>query len=265
MPPIPKKRNKWLPRKPSTAAAGRVFLIPYSGCGASMYRNWPRWQGAVEFVPLELPGRETRFAEPTFSTYQELAQAMVGAIEPYLDVPFGFFGHCASALAAYEVSAELVRTGQPAPAALFVSSQIAPQDGPAGRFLELDDAGLGGELERLIGELGGVPHPELVELYLGILRSDVEANRRYVMPEPMRLPCPLTAIGWTDDHDVPFSTMGGWGRCGDTTSVLLEGGHHRFVEAPAPLIELLGSQVLDGTGAQPAPGSSDRTAHRTAS
>ncbi|MEV4534056.1 thioesterase domain-containing protein [Asanoa sp. NPDC049518] len=251
MPPTPRQRNKWLPHKPSATAAGRVFLVPYSGCGASMYRGWPRRLGGIEFLPLELPGRETRFAEPTFQTYQELAAAVAPAIERFLDVPFGFFGHCASALAGYEVAAELVRTGRPAPARVFVSSQIAPQDGPAGRFLEMDDTALRGELEKLIAELGGVPHPELLDLYLGVMRADVEANKRYVMPEPTRLPCPITAIGWSADHDVPHTTMGGWDRCGDTTSVLLEGGHHRFTEAPAELLDLLAAGV--------APGSGDRT------
>lgn len=265
MPPTPKQRNKWLPHKPSAAASGRIFLIPYSGCGASMYRRWPRRQGGVEFLPLELPGRETRFAEPTFETYQELARAMVPALERYLDVPFGFFGHCASALAAYEVCAELVRTRMPAPARLFVSSQIAPQDGPSGRFLELDDAELGGELVKLIGELGGVPHPELIELYLAVMRADVEVNRRYAVPDPIRLPCPITAIGWTDDHDVPYSTMGGWDRCGDTTSVLLDGGHHRFTEAPPELTELLSSVTATGAPARSAPGSGDRTVRQPAS
>ncbi|ASW54308.1 thioesterase II family protein [Plantactinospora sp. KBS50] len=230
-----------------------------------MYRRWPRRLGDVEFLPLQLPGRETRFAEPTFETYQELARDMVPALADHLDRPFGFFGHCASALIAYEVSAELVRAGLPAPARLFVSSQIAPQDGPAGRFLDLDDAGLSGEIERLVRELGGVPHDELIALYLGVMRADVEANRRYVLPDPMRLPCPISAIGWNADHDVPFSTMGGWDRCGgETTAVLLDGGHHRFTEAPAELLELLAT-VVGGGVPTPAPGSGDRTVRQPAS
>ncbi len=102
-------RNKWLPRPPSATATGRVFCIPYSGCGASMYRRWPGQHDGIEFLPLELPGHETRFAEPNFGTYQELAKAMAADLEPYLDIPYGFFGHCGSALAAYEVSAELTR------------------------------------------------------------------------------------------------------------------------------------------------------------
>lgn len=235
----PSGRNPWLPHRPSATAEARVFLIPYSGCGASMYRRWPRHRDGVDFVPVELPGHETRFAEPNFTTYQELAKAMVLGLEDYLDVPFAFFGHCGSALAAYEVSAELVRTGCPAPTQLYVSSQVAPQDGPAGRFLSMNDAELGAELEKLMRRLGGSPNSELLSFYLETLRADVETNKRYTMPVPYRLPGAVTAIGWTEDDEIPYADMGGWTECGETSSVLLEGHHHRFMEAPDSLLELM--------------------------
>lgn len=243
MPLRPTQRNPWLPHEPSADAVGRVFLIPYSGCGASMYRQWPRRCGALEFVPIELPGHETRFAEPNFESYQELAKLMIEGIVQYLGIPFAFFGHCGSALAAYEVSAQLIRAGLPAPAMLFVSSEVAPQDGPAGRFLSMNDRELGAELEKLMRELGGTPSPALVQLYLEVLRADVETNKRYIVPDPYRLSCPITAIGWTQDDEIPFSTMDGWPVCGDTTSVLLEGRHHRFLEAPPELLELMATAL----------------------
>jgi surfactin synthase thioesterase subunit len=239
MPERPTGKCKWLIRAPAPTAIGRVFLIPYSGCGASMYRQWPEDQDGVEFLPLELPGHETRFAEPNFGSYQELAKAMAADLTPYLDVPFGFFGHCGSALAAYEVSAELIRTGRPAPTRLYVSSEVAPQDGPAGRFLQMSEAELSAELETLIRELGGTPHPELVALYLEVLCSDVDANKRYVVPDPFRLSCPITAIGWTEDSEISYTSMDGWPQCGDTTFELLPGRHHRFIEAPTDLLGVL--------------------------
>jgi surfactin synthase thioesterase subunit len=204
-----------------------------------MYRRWPRLHHGVEFLPVELPGHESRFAEAHFGTYQALAKDMAEALEPWLDVPFAFFGHCASALAAYEVSAELVRSGRPVPARLFVSSQVPPQDGPAGLFLTMDDADLGAELGKLITAMGGIPDPELVALHVEVMRADVDANKRYVMPDPLRLPCPVTAIGWSDDADVPPSVMAGWDACGDTTPALLAGGHHHFTTGPDELLDLL--------------------------
>jgi surfactin synthase thioesterase subunit len=232
-------RNKWLTRVPSAAPVGRVFLVPYSGCGASLYRQWPEQQEGIEFLPVELPGRDRRFAEPSFGSYQELAKAMVAGLAKAMDVPFAFFGHCASALAAYEVSAELARTGMPAPARLFVSSEVAPQDGPAGSFLQMTDAELGCELEKLIRRLGGIPNPELVSLYLEVLTSDVSANKQYVIPSPLRLSCPITAIGWTDDTEINHSAMRGWLECGDTSFELLAGQHHQFIDAPPDLLAVL--------------------------
>jgi surfactin synthase thioesterase subunit len=229
----------WLPREPSAAAAGRIFCIPYAGCGAGLYRNWPRAHGAVEFLPIELPGRETRLREPVAGSFEELAGAMVDALAPYLDVPFAFFGHCWSALPAYEASAQLCTGRGPTPAALFVSSQVAPQDGPVGRMLGMDDAELAAELGTTIRALGGRPHPDLVALYVEVLRADVDVSRRYVVPDPSRLPLPITAIGWTDDEEVSAAHMTGWSRCGETTFEVFTGRHHRFLDAPLELLRTL--------------------------
>ncbi|MET8081462.1 thioesterase domain-containing protein [Streptomyces sp. NPDC005303] len=244
----PSGRNPWLPHRPSADAAARVFLIPYSGCGASMYRQWPRQWNGVDFIPVELPGHERRISEPNFTTYQELARAMVPGLEEHLDVPFAFFGHCGSALAAYEVSCELARTAKPAAAQLYVSSQVAPQDGPAGRFLSMNDTELGAELEGLMRRLGGSPSPDLLSFYLEILRADVDTNKRYIMPDPFRLPGRITAIGWTEDDEIPYAEMTGWKECGEVTSVLFEGHHHTFMEAPESLLDLMSANLLTAVG-----------------
>lgn len=235
-PAVPK--SKWFLRPPSFGALARVFCVPYSGCGASMYRRWPQTAGGVEFCPLQPPGRENRLREKPYGAYETMAADLADILAPYLDRPYALFGHCGSALAAYQVSAQLVESGRPAPARLFVSSQVAPQDGPAGRFLRLTDRELAVELETLIAELGGKPTPDMVELSLEILKVDIEANRRYVVSEPARLPCPITAIGWSEDTEVDFAAMGGWTACGSTEFHLLSGRHHAFLDGPAELLDL---------------------------
>lgn len=238
------RRNRWLVDQPAPTAAARVFCLPYSGCGASMYRQWPRLHQQVEFCPVQLPGRENRMREPTFETYGELAAAMADGLAPYLDRPYAFYGHCGSALAAYEATVALARGALRPPSRLFVSSQVAPQDGPAGRFLQMNEEQLGQELRLLIEQMGGTTTPELIELYLEVLVADVEANKRYVVPHPERLQCPVTAIGWSDDADVPPGAMRGWSACGETTYHVLEGGHHRFLEGPRSLLDLMVAELL---------------------
>jgi surfactin synthase thioesterase subunit len=201
----------------------------------------------VEIVPVQLPGRENRMREPALSTYEELAEALVPALAPYLDRPFGFFGHCGSALAAYQAAVQVEATGSAAPGQLFVSSQVAPQDGPTGRFLELDDEELAAELHILIKERGGSLSPEMVDLALDVLRTDIEVNKRYIVPDPVRLTMPITSIGWSEDHEIRPDTMDGWSKCGDTDHRVLPGGHNRFLDGPPELFGLFAARL--GVGA----------------
>lgn len=232
-------KSVWLQREPEPAPAGRVFCIPHAGCGTSVFRNWPAERDGVQFLPVELPGRLTRFGEPMPDTFGELARDLIAGLRPYLDVPFAFFGHCWSALVGYEAAAQLQRAGGPLPARLFVSSQLAPQDGPVSRMLDMTEPELAVELESMIIDQGNTPHPELVAIYLGILRADVEASRRYLVPDPLRLSCPITAIGWTEDSEVRPEQMTGWPDCGETTFALFAGRHHRFIDAPPELLDIL--------------------------
>jgi surfactin synthase thioesterase subunit len=189
--------------------------------------------------------------ERPHSTYQALADELADALLPYLDRPYGLFGHCGAALAGYETAVRIAHRGYPLPARLFVSSQVAPHHGPRGRFLDMTDAELHEELGQLMTRLGGEPVPSLIDLTLGILRADIEANKRYHVPHPPRLPVPLTAIGWTGDFEVPYRTMGGWDSCGDAEFEVLEGEHYSFTEAPAALLELFTAGLLPATTGRP--------------
>ncbi|MEV4706168.1 thioesterase domain-containing protein [Actinoplanes sp. NPDC049316] len=229
----------WLPREPSRVAAGRVFCIPQAGYGSGVYAAWPAQRDGVEFLPVELPGRMTRFGEAMPESFALLVRDLAFALAPYLDVPYAFFGHCWSAHVAYEATARIEAVGGPPAARLFVSSQVAPQDGPYGRMLDMTDADLTRELEETVRAQGNTPYPDLVALYLRVLRGDVELARRYVVPEPVRVACPITAIGWSGDTEVGPGLMTGWPACGDTTFTVFDGPHLRFAEAPPELLDTL--------------------------
>ncbi|MEU4890921.1 thioesterase domain-containing protein [Streptomyces sp. NPDC044780] len=231
------KKPAWLSRMPDPEAEARLFCFPYSGCSASMYSRWPRRIGSIEVCLVQPPARQNRIREPHYRTYEALAASFIEELLPYFDRPFGFFGHCGGALPGVEVARQLAAAGLPTPRRVFVSSQVAPHDGPYGRLLGLDSEGLGEELRKMIVSLGGVPTPELVEMGLDLLIQDIDANKRYVVEERFTLPVGITAIGWDDDPEIPMDLMGGWKETAeDCRYTLLEGGHFEFLGAPAALL-----------------------------
>ncbi|MFD5247393.1 thioesterase II family protein [Amycolatopsis sp. NPDC058340] len=258
----PVRPRKWLLRKPGDDAPSRLFCFPYSGLGASMYNRWPDRVGQAEVCRIQLPGRENRVREEHYGTYEALAERLVEALEPHLDRPFGFFGHCGGALPAFATALALSRGGLPAPDRLFLSSQVAPHHGPYGRYLSLSTAELAVELEGFVRALGGEPNADLIELGLTVMRSDLAANRAYRLEKPVVLPSFVHAIGWGEDREIRPGQMGGWAeyaRPGRYRHVVFPGGHHTFLHAPEPLMTELATAMDQALAPGARPIASERT------
>lgn len=234
-------------RVPSAEAEGRIFCFPYSGMGASMFNKWPRWIGACEVCPIQLPGRENRVREPHFRTFPDLARSLAGELMRFLDRPFIFFGHCAGALPAYETARLLAGADLPRPRRLVASAQVAPHHCPHDRFLDLGDAELTGELKRLVAERGGWPHPGLLELSLRVLRQDLDASRAYRIEVPAPVPMDITVLHWAQDPEVTQPELRGWaGYAPEVEFTVLPGGHYAFLTPPAELLDLLSARLRIG-------------------
>lgn len=201
-----------------------------------MYARWPEWAGPAEVCPVQPPGRENRLTEPHYGTFETLAEQLIPELEPYLDRPFAFFGHCSSALAGFAVATRLAEAGLPTPSRLFVSSQVAPHEPPYGRFLAMNDDELTAELAGLTRSMGGDPVPGLLDLWLSVMKADIAAHKAYQIPEPSRLAAGVSVIGWDQDQEVPPELMAGWrGYSDDVRFITLRGSHHTFLDAPLAL------------------------------
>lgn len=251
--------GRWLLRPPSGDAAARLFCFPYAGTGASVYGRWPRRIGSADLCLVQAPARENRLREPHYGSYQAFARDLAACLQPYLDRPFAFFGHCAGATAAFETARYLAEAGLPGPARLFVSAQAAPHEGPCGSFLQMSDAQLTQALGRLARAAGGEPSPALAELGLEVMRADLDAHRSYVLAAPVRLPCPVTVLSWRDDDVIPPAMTRGWlpyGAAGQVRFATVAGGHYSFLSAPDELLaelaaDLAGDLAGLGHGAGP--------------
>jgi medium-chain acyl-[acyl-carrier-protein] hydrolase len=202
----------WLPyRRPRPDAALRLFCFPYAGGLASAFRAWQTdLPEEVEVCAVQLPGRETHWTEPPFTSLPRLLDALEEVLEPLLDRPYALAGHSMGGTIAFELARRL-EPRRP-PVHVFVSGTRAPHlPDPRGPRYALPYDALVQELR----EIGGTPpevleHAELMELVLPLVRADLELNDTHAHVPGPPLEVPLSAFGGVNDPVVPVEAIEGW-------------------------------------------------------
>ncbi len=206
-------KDPWIAfHKPRPEARLRLFCLPFAGGGAISYREWPAEVPAeIEVIPVQLPGRERRLREPSFTRMDPLIDALSAAMAPYLDKPFAIFGHSMGAAIGYEWARLLKREQGLAPEKLLVSARRAPHLSSEDKHYLLPDQ----EFISHLREMNGTPsevleNPELMQLLLPLLRADFELNDTH---EPLLQPlldCPVTVYGGLEDAEVSRDDLTAW-------------------------------------------------------
>ncbi|WP_437654253.1 thioesterase II family protein [Sorangium sp. So ce1182] len=235
--------------RPNPASRLRLFCFPYAGGGASAYSTWWRELPAhTELCAIRLPGREARMSEPPFDRLTPLVQALATAIEGWLTKPFAFYGHSLGSLVSFELARELRRRGAPLPRHLFVSGRRAPHLPVAAPLHGLSDAAFLAWLRRM----GGTPEevlrePELLALFLPVLRADVAVNEVEPFVPGPPLDCPISAFGGLDDERASRADIEAWRELtrGPFRVEMFPGGHFFVRSAREPLLRSV-SALLDG-------------------
>ena len=92
--------GEWLiaPR-PIPNASARLLCFPYAGGGLVSFRAWAQlFNGTVEVVAVEAPGRGTRINEPAVDDLDAFVAGLLPEMIEWLDRPSAFFGHCLGGL-----------------------------------------------------------------------------------------------------------------------------------------------------------------------
>ncbi|MCC7416111.1 MAG: thioesterase [Acidobacteria bacterium] len=228
-------RSKWLvwPR-PNPTSSLRLFCFASAGHGPSMFRSWPVLVGPdVELGIIQLPGRESRWSEAPLSSLGALVPPLCDALAPHLDRRFAFFGHSLGALVAFETARHLRRTRNLSPALVFASAHRAPQ--LPNRHPRISDLPREEFVAAVNARHGGIPEAvsrnrELLDLMLPSLTADYRMfeDFRYVADAP--LPCPIAALGGTEDVYVGRAELEPWAvQTGAAFTLHILAGGHFFV------------------------------------
>ncbi|WP_420630850.1 thioesterase II family protein [Candidatus Leptofilum sp.] len=198
--------------RPNDQAALRLFCLPHAGGGAGAYRTWVDGLAPeIEVLPVQPPGRETRFLERPYQSIEPLLDELMAAIRPLLNKPFAFFGHSLGALIGFELARRL-RQEDIVPQQLFVSGYGAPHlPVKLPSMHHLDDADFAAALQ----DLDTVPtavlqNEELFALLLPMLRADFAVYEQYQFDEAEPLNCPITMLGGEADPLVPPENLAEW-------------------------------------------------------
>lgn len=241
--------NNWVTTlNPSPEARSRLYCLPHAGGGAALFRTWPRSLPAdVEVCPIQLPGRETRFAEPRFTSITKLVQTLAPVILPHLQKPFAVFGYSMGGLIAFELIRELRRLNGPAPTRLLIAARPAPQIVATRPPLHgLPDADF---FEALHQRYGGIPgeafnNQEIRNLFIPLLRADIGMIETYrYQPEPP-LDCPISVFGGRSDS-IAEADLRAWQQQ-STWPVfvqIMEGSHFFMHTAQADLLAVISRQL----------------------
>lgn len=249
--------SSWFhPPETDPDAAVRLFLFPYAGGGAPMYRDWyALFPADVAVQAVQLPGRLDRRAEPPHTDMESLVKAACEAFTEELDGrPYGVFGHSMGALLAYRVAVAMARDhGQPP--VLLASAGWSPEGfaTPTQEQIDLPQD----ELVDWIVGLGSVPpelyrDPEVLALTLPATRADLTACLSHA-DDHAPIPCPVVTYTGRTDPLVDRAAMRSW--IPRTPNYLgnseFPGGHFFIYDATlaiaADLTRHLRRSVADGT------------------
>jgi len=214
----------------------RVFCTPYAGGSADIYSRWQQWfPQQVDICLVHLPGRGLRGRERPFTQLMPLVKAIASHIDGEIKVPYVLYGHSMGALISFELARELLAKHRNSPAHIFVSGCRAPQwprkEPPT---FNLPHDKLIDALKRLNGTPREVlEHPELMELFIDILRADFEIVDTYEYFPKERLSCPVTVYGGLQDEEVSAESCRAWQEQTSTTcEIKMFEGDHFFIRDP---------------------------------
>lgn len=187
----------------------KLFCFPYAGGAAASYNQWKQYLDPnIELRAIELAARGRRMREPNYNSIDDAVDDVFNIIKDELSPgPYVLCGHSMGSMIAIELAHKIRKNNLPLPIHIIFSGRAAPQvprDNKR-RLHHLPED----EFRKEMLEMGGTPkeffeHPELLEVFLPLLRGDFTLTETYTHPEKdSPLDCDITVLSGKQDEDTP--------------------------------------------------------------
>jgi medium-chain acyl-[acyl-carrier-protein] hydrolase len=235
--------------QPNPKAHLRLFCFPCAGGTTSTYSQWAnKLPKDVEVCLVHLPGRGKRLAESPYTSFLPLIQTLASVLQPYLNIPFTFFGHSMGATLSFEIARKLRQEYNLSPVHLFACCSPAPQKPILRPFIhKMPEAEF---LAELCHRYNAIPqeilqNEELLQLFLPCLKADFTMLETYTYTSQMPLDCPISVFGGLQDKAIRADSLEAWREqtCSSFNLQMFPGDHF-FLKDPQSLFLLSLSQYL---------------------
>ena len=216
----------------------RILCFPPAGTGGSIFHAWDpiiqriAQEGGfgeqierVELLPIELPGRNSRFKEACLRHIEDVVEHAGEALRPYYrkeeDIPFVILGHSFGGWIAFELTRWIERNDRlKNPVCLIVSGIRSPR--LAGVEHDIDTTAMHTlsseefwkKMEERYGANPELENPAVRRMMLPILQADFSVSETY-QPDmnACEVSCPLFVSGATEDCRYTEDMLKNWQCC----------------------------------------------------
>lgn len=224
----------------------RLVCLPHAGGSASAYRSWVSLlPGDVDLLAVQYPGRQDRLGEPCLVTMDQLADAIVTALAPFLDLPVALFGHSMGASLAHEVGLRLERSGH-AVQTLLVSARLPPRHHRP-RMDSWDDEALLADVRMLDPDSTTIlADPDMRAMMLPAIRADYLIADTYRPTPEGIIDAPVVAYVGDDDPYVRVWQLRAWSEITKSgfQTVVFPGSHFYLRGRESELVQDISSRLV---------------------
>lgn len=228
----------------------QLICFPHTGGCASTYREWlADLATAMDVLPVQLPGRETRIREPFATDMRRLVDEFADLLQRSGFHRIALFGHSLGAVIALKVCQAIERAGTEV-AHLFVSGHKAPpalpvrmHHRPGAPFSVSPDASDGLIIESLAGldmdMTDWLVSNDLREVFMPVLRADMRLLATAEIGGEL-VDAPVTALGGREDPLLLDYDLGEWARVTRTHCTVHQlPGRHFYLGSQGPAVARL--------------------------
>jgi len=187
----------------------KLFAFPYAGGAAASYNMWKQFLDKnIDFRPIELAARGRRMRESNYNSIDDAVNDVFNIIKNELTQgKYALYGHSMGTMIAFELAYKIRDNNLPMPVHIILSGRCAPQiprDNKR-RLHHLSDE----KFKEEMLSMGGTPkeffeHPELLEVFLPLLRGDFRLTETYIHPPKDKpLTMDFTVLSGKEDEDTP--------------------------------------------------------------